>query len=144
LHDVITELIEARKRAGVHCQIPVKIYHANNDGYLAQIVDTMVMKLGHFDWNLSKEINLDGNWQKFVDKGVNENLDRDTMNTSDSACQMSDLKEVILVLLLLVPSPHEKVDEMKSELTKYMSYIANQQYDLSEASFIAEVVDAID
>ncbi|GJS85849.1 hypothetical protein Tco_0752390, partial [Tanacetum coccineum] len=37
-----------------------------------------------------------------------------------------------------------KVDELKSELTKYMSYIANQQYDLSEASFIAEVVDAID
>ncbi|GKD35283.1 hypothetical protein Tco_1250792 [Tanacetum coccineum] len=32
LHDVITELIEARKRAGVHCQIPVKIYH--HDGYL--------------------------------------------------------------------------------------------------------------
>lgn len=68
LHDVITELIEARKRAGIHCRSPVKIYHANNDGYVAQIGDTLVMKLGHFDWNPSKEIDLDGNWQKFVDK----------------------------------------------------------------------------
>ncbi|GJV92208.1 probable alpha-amylase 2 isoform X2 [Tanacetum coccineum] len=74
LHDVITELIEARKRAGIHCRSPVKIYHANNDGYVAQIGDTLVMKLGHFDWNPSKEINLDGNWQKFVDKGSDYRL----------------------------------------------------------------------
>lgn len=74
LHDVITELIEARKRAGIHCRSPVKIYHANNDGYVAQIGDTLVMKLGHFDWNPSKEIDLDGNWQKFVDKGSDYRL----------------------------------------------------------------------
>nr|XP_043631964.1 alpha-amylase 3, chloroplastic-like [Erigeron canadensis] len=74
LHDVITELIEARKRAGIHCRSPVKIYHANNDGYVAQIGDTLVMKLGHFDWNPSKEIDLDGNWHKFVDKGSDYRL----------------------------------------------------------------------
>nr|GLL21189.1 uncharacterized protein LOC109189197 [Ipomoea trifida] len=28
-----------------------------------------MMKLGHFDWNPSKEVYLDGTWQKFVDKG---------------------------------------------------------------------------
>ncbi|XP_071707052.1 probable alpha-amylase 2 [Rutidosis leptorrhynchoides] len=74
LHDVITELIDARKRAGIHCRSPVKIYHANNDGYVAQIGDTLVMKLGHFDWNPSKEIDLDGSWQKFVDKGSDYQL----------------------------------------------------------------------
>ncbi|KAK9061766.1 hypothetical protein SSX86_018949 [Deinandra increscens subsp. villosa] len=74
LHDVITELIEARKRAGIHCRSPVKIYHANNDGYVAEIGDTLVMKLGQFDWNPSKEIDLDGNWKKFVDKGSDYQL----------------------------------------------------------------------
>ncbi|KDP27239.1 hypothetical protein JCGZ_19938 [Jatropha curcas] len=69
IRDVITELVEARKRADIHCRSSVKIYHANNEGYVAQIGDTLVMKLGHFDWNPSKEINLDGSWQKFVDKG---------------------------------------------------------------------------
>lgn len=70
IRDIITELIEARRRAGVHCRSSVKIYHANNEGYVAQVGDTLVMKLGHFDWNPSKENNLDGNWQKFVDKGT--------------------------------------------------------------------------
>ncbi|KAK6928103.1 Alpha-amylase, C-terminal beta-sheet [Dillenia turbinata] len=69
LRDVIIELIEARRRAGVHCRSSVKIYHANNDGYVAQIGDTLVMKLGHFDWNPSKENQLEGTWQKFVEKG---------------------------------------------------------------------------
>lgn len=68
IHDVITELIEARKRAGVHCRSVVKIYHANSDGYVAQIGDTLVIKLGHFDWNPSKQIDLHGTWQKFLDK----------------------------------------------------------------------------
>ncbi|KAJ0704293.1 putative alpha-amylase [Helianthus annuus] len=74
LRDVITELIEARKRGGIHCRSPVKIYHANNDGYVAGIGETLVMKLGHFDWNPSKEIDLDGSWQKFVDKGSDYQL----------------------------------------------------------------------
>ncbi|XP_027187610.1 uncharacterized protein [Cicer arietinum] len=69
IHDVITELIEARKRAGIHCRSSIKIYHANNEGYVAQIGDALVMKLGQFDWNPSKENRLDGSWQKFVDKG---------------------------------------------------------------------------
>ncbi|XP_034705774.1 uncharacterized protein LOC117929569 isoform X1 [Vitis riparia] len=69
LRDVITELIEARRRTGIHCRSSVKIYHANNEGYVARIGDALVMKIGHFDWNPSKENDLDGSWQKFVDKG---------------------------------------------------------------------------
>lgn len=69
IRDVINELIEARRRAGIHCRSPLKIYHANDDGYVAQIGDTLVMKLGHLDWNPSKEVHLDGTWPKFVDKG---------------------------------------------------------------------------
>ncbi|XP_019195534.1 PREDICTED: uncharacterized protein LOC109189197 [Ipomoea nil] len=69
IRDIITELIEARRRGGIHCRSPVKILHANNDGYVAQVGDSVVMKLGHFDWNPSKEVYLDGTWQKFVDKG---------------------------------------------------------------------------
>ncbi|PON83485.1 Glycoside hydrolase [Trema orientale] len=74
IRDIITELIEARRRAGIHCRSSVKIYHANNEGYVAQIGDTLVMKLGHFDWNPSKENNLDGSWQKFIDKGSDYQL----------------------------------------------------------------------
>ncbi|XP_030482491.2 uncharacterized protein LOC115699295 isoform X2 [Cannabis sativa] len=74
IRDIITELIEARRRAGIHCRSTVKIFHANNEGYVAQIGDTLVMKLGHFDWNPSKENNLDGSWQKFVDKGSDYQL----------------------------------------------------------------------
>ncbi|KAG8384623.1 hypothetical protein BUALT_Bualt04G0137100 [Buddleja alternifolia] len=69
IRDIITELIEARRRAGIHCRSPLKIFHANNDGYVAKIGETLVMKLGHLDWNPSKEVHLDGSWQKFVDKG---------------------------------------------------------------------------
>ncbi|CAN4081647.1 unnamed protein product [Withania somnifera] len=69
IRDVINELIEARRRAGIHCRSPLRIYHANGDGYVAQIGDTLMMKLGHLDWNPSKEVHLDGTWQKFVDKG---------------------------------------------------------------------------
>lgn len=69
IHDVITELIEARRRAGIHCRSSIKIYHANNEGYVAQVGDALVMKLGQFDWNPSKENRLEGSWQKFVDKG---------------------------------------------------------------------------
>lgn len=74
IHDIITELIEARKRAAIHCRSPVKIFHATGDGYAAQVGDTLVMKLGHFDWNPSKEVNLDGSWQMFVDKGSDYRL----------------------------------------------------------------------
>ncbi|XP_057993749.1 uncharacterized protein LOC110658900 isoform X2 [Hevea brasiliensis] len=69
IRDIITELVEARRQAGIHCRSSVKIYHANNEGYVAQIGDTLAMKLGHFDWNPSKENNMDGSWQKFLDKG---------------------------------------------------------------------------
>lgn len=69
LRDRIVELIEARGRAGVHCRSPVKIYHANNEGYVAQVGNSLTMKLGHFDWNPSKENQLDGTWKKFLDKG---------------------------------------------------------------------------
>ncbi|XVF16742.1 hypothetical protein REPUB_Repub10bG0058400 [Reevesia pubescens] len=66
---VLTELIEARKCAGIHCRSSVKICHANNEGYVAQVGDMLVMKVGHFDWNPSKENQLEGSWQKFIDKG---------------------------------------------------------------------------
>ncbi|KAK8688003.1 hypothetical protein V6N13_086792 [Hibiscus sabdariffa] len=69
MRDVLTEIMEARRRAGVHCRSSVKIYHANNEGYVARVGDTLVMKLGHFNWNPSKENQLDGSWQKFIDKG---------------------------------------------------------------------------
>lgn len=69
LRDIIMELIEARRRAGIHCRSAVKIHHANNEGYVAQVGDTLVLKLGHFDWNPSKENHLEGSWQKFLDKG---------------------------------------------------------------------------
>ncbi|KAL3525856.1 hypothetical protein ACH5RR_014228 [Cinchona calisaya] len=74
LREIITELIESRTRAGIHCRSPVKIYHANNDGYVAQIGDTLVLKLGYIDWNPFKEVHLDGSWQKFVDKGSDYQL----------------------------------------------------------------------
>lgn len=74
IRDIITELIEARRRAGVHCRSPLKIFHANNDGYVAKVGETLVMKLGHLDWNPSKEVHLDGSWQKFVDKGADYQL----------------------------------------------------------------------
>ncbi|GKU97338.1 hypothetical protein SLEP1_g10500 [Rubroshorea leprosula] len=70
LHDIITELIETRRRGGVHCRSSVTIYHANNEGYVAQIGDTLVIKLGQFDWNPSKENQMEGSWHKFVDKGL--------------------------------------------------------------------------
>ncbi|KAJ0963484.1 hypothetical protein J5N97_028606 [Dioscorea zingiberensis] len=69
LRDTITELIEARRRGGIHCRSLVKIYHANNEGYVAKVDESLVMKLGHFDWDPFKENNLDGTWQKFVDRG---------------------------------------------------------------------------
>lgn len=74
IRDTVTELIEARRRAGIHCRSPIKIYHAHNDGYVAKIGDTLVVKLGHFDWNPSKEVDLDGTWQKFVDRGIDYQL----------------------------------------------------------------------
>jgi len=70
LHDPITELIDARTRAGIHCRSPLKIFNANTEGYAAQIGENLVMKLGQFDWNPSKQNNLSGSWQKFVDKGA--------------------------------------------------------------------------
>ncbi|VFQ91977.1 unnamed protein product [Cuscuta campestris] len=69
IREIITELIEARRRAGIHCRSTVKIQHANNDGYVAQVGDALVVKLGHFNWNPSKEVNLDGTWNMFVEKG---------------------------------------------------------------------------
>ncbi|KAG1347818.1 Alpha-amylase isozyme 2A [Cocos nucifera] len=69
LRDTIIELIEARRRAGIHCRSPVIIYHANNEGYVAKVDSSLVMKIGYFDWNPSKENNMEGIWQKFVDKG---------------------------------------------------------------------------
>ncbi|XP_071915829.1 uncharacterized protein [Coffea arabica] len=74
LREIISELIESRTRAGIHCRSPVKIYHANNDGYVAQIGETLVLKLGYLDWNPFKEVHLDGSWDKFVDKGSDYQL----------------------------------------------------------------------
>ncbi|XP_057769688.1 uncharacterized protein LOC130989666 isoform X1 [Salvia miltiorrhiza] len=74
IRDIITELIEARRRGGIHCRSPLKIFHANNDGYVAKVGETLVVKLGHFDWNPSKEVHLDGSWHKFVDKGSDYQL----------------------------------------------------------------------
>lgn len=70
LHDQIAELIGVRTRTGVHCRSPVKIYQAIKEGYAAQVGDNLVMKLGHLDWNPSKENNLLGDWQRCVDKGA--------------------------------------------------------------------------
>lgn len=69
LRDTITELIEARRRGGIHCRSLIKICHANNDGYVAIVDESLAMKIGQLDWNPSKENHLDGTWQKFVDKG---------------------------------------------------------------------------
>ncbi|XP_047319845.1 uncharacterized protein LOC124923895 [Impatiens glandulifera] len=69
LRETINELLEARRRGGVHCRSGIKIFHANNDGYVGHVGDNLVLKIGHFDWNPSKEINLDGSWQKFIDRG---------------------------------------------------------------------------
>lgn len=74
LHDPIAELIAVRKRTGVHCRSAVKIYQATNQGYVAQIGDNLVMKLGHLDWNPSKQNNLEGNWQRCMDKGADYQL----------------------------------------------------------------------
>nr|GMC61469.1 alpha-amylase type B isozyme-like [Ipomoea batatas]GME01037.1 alpha-amylase type B isozyme-like [Ipomoea batatas] len=48
-----------------------------------QVGDSVVMKLGHFDWNPSKEVYLDRTWQKFVDKDGGEHDDEDD-GSSDS------------------------------------------------------------
>ncbi|BBN06643.1 alpha-amylase [Marchantia polymorpha subsp. ruderalis] len=69
LHDQIAELIAARKRTAVHCRSPVKIFHANIEGYVAQVGENLVMKLGRLDWNPSKENNLAGSWERFLDRG---------------------------------------------------------------------------
>ncbi|KAI5079603.1 hypothetical protein GOP47_0005082 [Adiantum capillus-veneris] len=69
LRDPIAELIAVRTRTGVHCRSPVKIHHATNQGYVAQIGDNLVIKLGYLDWNPSKQNNLEGNWQHCLDKG---------------------------------------------------------------------------
>ncbi|KAK1293734.1 Alpha-amylase isozyme 2A [Acorus calamus] len=74
LRDTIVELIEARRRAGIHCRSTIKIFHANNEGYVAKIDESLVMKLGYFEWNPAKENNLDGTWQKFVDRGADYQL----------------------------------------------------------------------
>ncbi|MCO5602610.1 hypothetical protein L7F22_056744 [Adiantum nelumboides] len=69
LRDPIAELIAVRNRTGVHCRSTVKIHHATNEGYVAQIGENLVIKLGYLDWNPSKQNNLEGNWQRCLDKG---------------------------------------------------------------------------
>ncbi|KAJ7565715.1 hypothetical protein O6H91_02G072300 [Diphasiastrum complanatum] len=69
LHDPIAELLAARTRTGVHCRSPVKIFHANKNGYVAQVGDNLVMKIGGMDWNPSKQNDLVGSWERTVDKG---------------------------------------------------------------------------
>lgn len=69
LHDSIAELIAARTKTGVHCRSTIKIYHADVDGYVAQIGENLVMKLGRFDWNPSKQNDLVGSWERLLDKG---------------------------------------------------------------------------
>ncbi|KAG0563439.1 hypothetical protein KC19_8G031600 [Ceratodon purpureus] len=69
LHDQIAELIAVRTRTGVHCRSPVQIFQANFEGYVAQIGENLVMKIGHLDWNPSKQNNLAGSWKRCIDKG---------------------------------------------------------------------------
>lgn len=69
LHDQIAELIAVRTRTGVHCRSPVKIFQANFEGYVAQIGNNLVMKIGHLDWNPSKQNDLTGSWKRCTDKG---------------------------------------------------------------------------
>ncbi|MCO5586005.1 hypothetical protein L7F22_039942 [Adiantum nelumboides] len=69
LRDPIAELIAVRNRTGVHCRSTVKIHHATNQGYVSQIGENLVIKLGYLDWNPSKQNNLEGNWQRCLDKG---------------------------------------------------------------------------
>ncbi|GJS85847.1 hypothetical protein Tco_0752388 [Tanacetum coccineum] len=103
----------------IHCEVRV---HSAAHGIISSSTSPSIgkkLKIAAFGYNFER---------------VNENLDRDTMNTSDSACQMSDLKEVIVAFTYCAQHHMRKVDEMKSELTKYMSYIANQQYDLNDST----------
>ncbi|CAM6100036.1 unnamed protein product [Calypogeia fissa] len=74
LHDQIAELIAARQRTGVGCRSPIKIFHANFDGYVAQVGDDLLVKLGKLDWNPSKENNLVGKWERLLDKGEDYQL----------------------------------------------------------------------
>ncbi|XP_024360714.1 uncharacterized protein [Physcomitrium patens] len=69
LHDQIADLIAVRTRTGVHCRSKVKIFQANFEGYAAQVGDNLVMKIGHLDWNPSKQNNLAGSWNRCTDKG---------------------------------------------------------------------------
>ncbi|XP_002988323.2 uncharacterized protein LOC9662716 [Selaginella moellendorffii] len=69
LRDPIVDLIAARNRTGINCRSPVKIFHANNDGYVAKVGEQLVVKLGRFDWNPSKQNDLIGNWKRSVGQG---------------------------------------------------------------------------
>jgi alpha-amylase len=68
LHDQIAELIAVRTRTGVHCRSPVKILQANFEGYVAKVGESLVMKIGHLDWNPSKQNNLTGSWERCIDR----------------------------------------------------------------------------
>lgn len=70
LRDPIAELIAVRGRTGVHCRSVVKIHQATNQGYVAQVGENLIMKLGYLDWNPSKQNNLEGNWKRCLDKGA--------------------------------------------------------------------------
>ena len=74
LKDRITELIAARKHCGIHCRSPVKIFHANAQGYVAMVGESLILKMGHFDWNPSRQNELMGRWEKFIDKGSDYTL----------------------------------------------------------------------
>lgn len=69
LHDQIAELLTARNRCGIHCRSPVKIIIANAEGYVAKVGDNLVMKIGNVDWNPSKQNDLIGRWERFLDHG---------------------------------------------------------------------------
>jgi alpha-amylase len=68
LRDQIAELIAVRTRTGVHCRSTVKIFQANFEGYVAQVGEDLVMKIGHLDWNPSKQNNLTGSWEQCIDR----------------------------------------------------------------------------
>jgi alpha-amylase len=68
LRDQIAELIAVRTRTGVHCRSMVKIFQANFEGYVAQVGEDLVMKIGHLDWNPSKQNNLTGSWERCIDR----------------------------------------------------------------------------
>eukprot|EP00271_Cylindrocystis_brebissonii_P013283 TRINITY_DN329_c0_g1_i1.p1 TRINITY_DN329_c0_g1~~TRINITY_DN329_c0_g1_i1.p1 ORF type:complete len:1017 (-),score=248.45 TRINITY_DN329_c0_g1_i1:535-3585(-) len=70
LHDQIADLVKTRSRLGIHCRSSVRIMQATAEGYVAQVGDRLVLKLGSLDWNPAKQNDLAGRWERFMDRGA--------------------------------------------------------------------------